>query len=100
VKLIEPGPIKTDFYDRSMNVLSARVSKEYKDYFEKGFKNLQNFAVKAPKADKVAQVIYRAASDGTNRLRYPADKAARLLILASKLLPKRLFFAFVRKVVE
>ena len=64
VKIVEPGPIKTGFCDRSME-------------------SMQKAGETEAGPGKAAEVIFRAATDGSLR----------------KLLPDRLFFGVVRGVV-
>ena len=98
VKIIEPGPIKTDFYDRSMDVMSDPELKVYDDYVSRAMPNMQKAGETAPGPDSVASVIYRAATDGAWKMRYSANSA--LILSLRRLLPDTLFQAFVRKAVS
>jgi NADP-dependent 3-hydroxy acid dehydrogenase YdfG len=94
VKIIEPGIIKTDFYDRSMDVVSKPGLTAYDAFLAKAnaLKTIGDTGV-AP--EKVAEVIYKAATDGTWKMRYQINSA--LLLWARKLLPDAAFFGIVRK---
>ncbi len=94
VKIIEPGPIKTDFYDRSMDVMSKPGLTAYDTYVRRVMAIMQKAGATAPGGGLVAKVIYRAATDGSHRLRYSANSA--LLLTARKLLPDRVFNFLVR----
>jgi NAD(P)-dependent dehydrogenase (short-subunit alcohol dehydrogenase family) len=98
VKIIEPGPIKTDFYDRSMDLVTKPGLTAYDSYVARVMPNMQKAGATAPGGSLVAGVIFRAATDGSSRLRYSAN-ATPILILR-KLLPDRLFNAIVRLAVE
>lgn len=77
VKVVAPGGMKTDFAIRSMEVgqhqayekLTAEVSKGY------SAEQLENYT----KAEDVAQIIYEAATDNKNQLRYVAGNDANAL---------------------
>ena len=97
VKIIEPGPIKTDFYDRSMDVMKKEGLNAYDSFVETAMPNMQLSGLNAPGPDIVAKCIYRAATDGTKRLRYPVNSGGILLL--RKLLPDRLFMWIVRRAV-
>jgi NAD(P)-dependent dehydrogenase (short-subunit alcohol dehydrogenase family) len=80
VKLIEPGGIKTDFAGRSMDAWDITNFPEYKDYMAKMTArftdpaNTKNFGT----PEMVAETIYNASTDGTDRLRYLVGKDAKL----------------------
>lgn len=97
VKIVEPGPIKTDFYDRSMDLVSRPGLTAYDAFAARAMPKMQEAGAKAPGPDAVAKVVLRAATDGSRRMRYPANSAAILTL--RKLLPDRLFFWVVRKAV-
>ena len=97
VKIIEPGPIKTDFYDRSLDVMSKPGLTAYDEFVGRAMPALQKAGVTAPGPEVVARVIYRAATDGSRRLRYPANSAAVLLL--RRLLPTSLFMGVVKRLI-
>lgn len=77
VKLIEPGLIKTDFTGRSFEFSNDASLHEYQNIVEKlvsAFNNPDN-----PGSDPmlVAQTIYKAATDGSDVLRYVVGEDAR-----------------------
>ncbi len=69
VKIIEPGGINTEFSKGSMQ---TAVSDPYQASLTKFLALFKNLNSKAPKPESVAKVIYRAANDSGNRLRYLA----------------------------
>jgi NAD(P)-dependent dehydrogenase (short-subunit alcohol dehydrogenase family) len=95
VKIIEPGPIKTDFYDRSMDVTSKPGLTAYDEFVAKAMPVMQQAGATAPGPELVAQTIYKAATDGSARLRYPVN--ANTILWARRLLGPRLFMGFVRR---
>jgi short-subunit dehydrogenase len=97
VKVIEPGPIKTDFYDRSMDLTTKEGLTAYDEFINKAMPNMQKAGENAPGGELVANVIYNAVTDGTWKMRYSAN--SRMILLARKFLPDSLFFAVVRSAV-
>ena len=77
VKIIEPGPINTNFGTRSMQ---KAVSEPYRASLKKMMDLGDRQMPKMPKADGVAKVIYRAANDTSNRLRYLAKPGPFMLM--------------------
>lgn len=97
VRLIEPGVIKTDFYDRSMDQNITPEWKEvYAEFLEKADTNASR---NGATSEVVAKIIYQAAIDNGDRLRYVVGQDARLVSIIRKLLPESLFFAIFKKFV-
>lgn len=95
IKLIEPGAINTDFYGRSMNVLSKENLTAYQPHFNLNF--WENAGKNAPTPDLVAKTIYKAATDNSHKLRYPVTFQAKGLIFLRWLLPEKVFNWSLRK---
>jgi NAD(P)-dependent dehydrogenase (short-subunit alcohol dehydrogenase family) len=93
VKLIEPGVIKTDFYDRSLEPVScAALANEYGDILKRGERRASGAADRnGTEPEVVARTIYRAATDGSSRLRYTVGNDARLVAIMRRVLPERVF---------
>lgn len=74
IKTVSPGGIKTDFMSRSADVSGHPV---YEKWFEKLFAgfNEDNFTP----AIEIAEVVYEAATDGKDQLRYVAGEDAKSL---------------------
>jgi len=97
VKIIEPGAIKTDFYDRSLEVLTRPGLTAYDGFVARAMRTMQKAGADAPGPEIVARTIYRAATDGRHRLRYPANSASVLLL--RRLLPTGVFMGLVKRLV-
>lgn len=97
VKIIEPGPIKTDFYDRSQSVTKKEGLTAYDSFVERALASIQHAGETAPDGRVVAETIYQAVSDGSWKMRYPVN--SRLILTARRLLPDLLFLPIVRKAV-
>lgn len=99
VKIIEPGAIKTDFYERSMDLMKNPKITAYDSYVSKAMSNMQKSGETGSSPDDVAKVIYKAATDGSWKLRYPASGNAGPILILRKLLPDGMFNAIIRSVV-
>lgn len=97
VKIIEPGPIKTDFYDRSADRSSNPDFPEYEALSDRVLTKLNQIGTTGASPDVVAKTIYKASTDNSWKLRYPADPLAKQLLFARKLLPDFLFTKLIRQ---
>ncbi|UFH57682.1 SDR family oxidoreductase [Spirosoma sp. KNUC1025] len=80
VKIIEPGAIATDFAGRSLDFSHDQTQTEYGSIVGKIATGMSAFFDGASPASMVASVIYQAATDGSNQLRYTAGTDAQQLI--------------------
>ncbi|MEM1321108.1 MAG: SDR family oxidoreductase [Bacteroidota bacterium] len=84
VKIVEPGGVATDFGGRSMDMQHNPELTEYNEFFEKFSeaigKTMDPSMMSTP--ELVANVIYEAATDGTETLRYTAGPDAEQLMAA------------------
>jgi len=98
VKIVEPGSIKTDFSGRSMDFQHNEELTEYKE-FASGVMNTFDQLMSSEKRnspDLVADVIFNAATDGTNTLRYIAGQDAEQLIDARKAMSDAEFIGMMK----
>jgi NAD(P)-dependent dehydrogenase (short-subunit alcohol dehydrogenase family) len=100
VKNVEPGAIKTDFYERSMDLFKKEGLTEYDNYEQIAYKNSQAAGETAPGPEVVAKTIFKAATDGSSKLRYPASTQSSMLLFVRWLLPLNWFMGIVRSIVE
>ncbi|MBD2329128.1 SDR family oxidoreductase [Alkalinema sp. FACHB-956] len=96
VKIIEPGPIKTDFYGRSMNRAKKADLTVYDAYAEKVLPKIDQNGEFGSPPEVTAEAIYRAVTDGRWRLRYPGGGNASFLLTLRKLLPDGLWTQVMR----
>ena len=80
VKIIEPGAIATDFTGRSLDFSNDESMTEYQPIVGKLMAATQAMFGQASPASVVAGVIYEAATDGTDQLRYAAGEDAKAII--------------------
>lgn len=94
VKIIEPGPIKTDFYDRSQDLTHKEGLTAYDDFAEKVIPNMKKAGEEAPDGLVVAQTIYEAATDGSKKIRYGVNTKG--ILHARRFLPESLFYKIIK----
>ncbi len=101
VKLIEPGVIRTDFFERSLDpVDSTALTEAYGKILKRGEKRTGERILRTgSEPHAVAQTIYRAATDGSWRLRYSVGLDAWQVSLLRRLLPEGLFYWVLEKAV-
>ncbi len=96
VKIIEPGAIKTDFYERSNDSTITNSPIEYKPLCEKAFKKYEKTEAGATLPEKVAKTIYASATDGSKKLRYPVGPDAKSLLFLRNFLPDSVYAGIVK----
>jgi NAD(P)-dependent dehydrogenase (short-subunit alcohol dehydrogenase family) len=74
IKTVSPGGIKTDFLNRSAEIGSHPVYEKWMQQLFAGFSE-DHFS----SAEQIAEVVYEAATDGKNKLRYVAGEDAQAL---------------------
>src|SRR5260221_12112702 len=97
IKMIEPGAVKTDFYNRSLETVTM---KDYDHYMKKvsGLVGVaDDFGVPA---EHVAKTIFEAANDNSFKQRYIVGILASWLLTARKYLPDWFYNFIVRSQTE
>ena len=87
VKLIEPASIRTDFHKRSLHVFRKQDVSGYDELEDSVLNGMKKRNKKAPGPEVVAKTIFKAATDGKKKLRYPAGKQAKMILLSRSLIP-------------
>lgn len=78
VKLIEPGGVNTDFSGRSFVFSNDESLEEYQPLVESFIEAMSNMDTsRNQNAQEVAEVIWEAATDGSDQLRYISGNDAR-----------------------
>jgi NAD(P)-dependent dehydrogenase (short-subunit alcohol dehydrogenase family) len=80
VKIVEPGMVKTDFAGRSFDFSNDASLVEYQPVVQALMSALGPMADMASPPEGVAEVIYQAATDGKDQLRYEAGADAEQLL--------------------
>jgi len=79
LKIVEPGGYKTEFAGRSMTLFNVEGLADY----QTPFNNFMAMIARWPMSENITEVadaIYEAATDGTEKLRYPVGHDAAQLI--------------------
>lgn len=96
VKLIEPGSVKTDFFGRSSDRANMTGVTAYEAYSAEQFAVMDGIGASGSTSEEAARVIFRAASDGSKRLRYSVGLDAMAIMAARNLLPDGVFRAMIK----
>lgn len=80
VKIVEPGMIATEFSGRSFDFSNDESMVEYQKIVGALMGAMPAMAQNASPSSVVAEVIFEAATDGKNQLRYTAGEDAKILI--------------------
>lgn len=96
VKIIEPGAIKTDFYDRSADFAHDRALTEYNGIVDKAVPRMNRVGTKAGPPRTVAEAIYAAATDHSSKLRYVVGSDAKSLLMVRAMIPNSTYRNLIR----
>ena len=99
VKLVEPGGVATDFGGRSMDFQHNEGFTEYNEFVGgtmAAFQNMMNPDTMS-KPDLIADVIFEAASDGKDTLRYKAGADAEQLLSARSQMDDASFIGMMKQ---
>jgi len=80
VKIVEPGMIATDFAGRSFDFSNDENMSGYQHIVSALMNAMPGMSQNASPASLVAEIIYEAATDGKNQLRYSAGEDAKVLL--------------------
>ncbi|MES0873889.1 SDR family oxidoreductase [Sinimarinibacterium thermocellulolyticum] len=97
VKLIEPGAIKTDFYERSADFVHDRALSAYNAIVDKGMRRMRKAASRGAAPEAVADAIWKAATDGSSRLRYVVGADAKGLLALRRVVPDGVYRRLIAK---
>lgn len=96
VKIVEPGAIQTDFAGRSLDVLKKDGLTAYDDFVKRFRENWAAGRRPSP-PELVAEVIYQAATDGTDQLRYVVGEDAKMVLDTRAKISQEEYNAMIRK---
>jgi NAD(P)-dependent dehydrogenase (short-subunit alcohol dehydrogenase family) len=96
VKIIEPGAIKTDFYERSADFVHDRALTEYNALVDKGMRRMTKAGLKGAPPRIVAEAIWKAATDGSSKLRYVVGSDAKGLLAMRRLISDGMYHSMIK----
>ena len=96
LKIVEPGGYKTEFAGRSMGFYGVGSIDDYREPYDLFVKNLSKWPM-SENLGEVADVIFAAATDGTEKLRYPVGHDAEPLMEMRRQLDD---IAFKKRMIE
>ncbi len=96
VKIIEPGMIRTDFSGRSFDFVNDASLEEYQPIVGSMQGVFSHFAATMSEPEVVAEVIWQAATDNSDQLRYRAGADAEFLLDARKKEDDETFFSLIK----
>lgn len=80
VKIVEPGAIATEFAGRSFDFQASEDLTEYQSLVNNLWDAFGSILENASPASLVAEVIYEAATDGSDQIRYTAGEDAKMFM--------------------
>ncbi|MEM1329564.1 MAG: SDR family oxidoreductase [Planctomycetota bacterium] len=96
IKVVEPGAIETDFGGRSFDFTNDESIEEYQHTVGAVMSFMESVTGDASPARDVAQVIWDATHDETDKLRFPAAGGAENFLAGRAAATDEAFFAGVR----
>jgi short-subunit dehydrogenase len=99
VKLVLPGNIKTNFFNALITTDVSQLP-DYQRNQELALGSLVEMNQKGTTPQDVAEVIFKSATDGSNRLRYLAGSDVKLFLRLRSLLPDGLFFKIIKSQIK
>lgn len=91
VRIVEPGPIATDFYGRSMDDADGTSPPPGYEWARATSDAMVASGANGATPESVARTIVRAAQSRGGRLRWPAGRTAWLLLTLQRVLPAPAF---------
>lgn len=98
MKVVEPGAIATDFGGRSLDAWDASAFPDYAAFMEKVNRTRESYVKNASPPERVAEVVYQAATDPSDRMRYLAGADARRVVPLRRLLGSRLQMRMIKRI--
>jgi hypothetical protein len=95
--VIEPGAIKTDFGGRSQDAWDVSRVPDYAPFMDKVKAARARYVQNSSTPELVAEVIYEAATDPSDRMRYAVGSDARRFIPLRRLLGAGLMMRMIKQ---
>jgi len=100
VKIVQPGLApSTSFAANSGDRAEKMIPPAYADYAGRYLKSMQEYPTAYTSAEDVAEAVHRAATDGSDQLRYPAGADSVMLAELRGSLPEQEFLTRIRSLI-
>ena len=96
VRIIEPGPINTNFYGRSQETSEGDARRYYEPQVSRFLEFMKRSGDGAPDGSVVAQAVWDALTDDSRKLRYPVNTKG--LLFLRRVLPAGAFRMVTRSI--
>jgi hypothetical protein len=97
VKIVQPGLApSTSFAANSGGRCDNLIPLAYSDYAARYLQSMQNYPTAYTSAEDVAEAAFAAATDGLDKLRYPAGADSEMLAELRRSLSEEGFIARIR----
>jgi NAD(P)-dependent dehydrogenase (short-subunit alcohol dehydrogenase family) len=96
VKIVEPGAIKTEFYEGSRKFITPTDTSDYDAFVAIGEKVNMDAGAKGEDPIVIAETIFKAANHRGSKLRFAKGAPAPMLLTMRKYLPDSLWFMVVK----
>lgn len=80
VRIVEPGGVKTDFATRSLVIAQSDTIRDYDKMFANAIAAFTAITQHASDPHVIAKVIFEAATDDSDKIRYAAGEDAKLML--------------------
>ena len=97
LKLVEPGPIVTEFYGKGRQFVKPEFTSAYDSFIGRFNDAAEKVMKEAEGPDVVAKTIFKAATDQSDKMRYAVGRPGPMLLMMRKILSDKLYFLLVRK---
>tara|TARA_R110001599_G_scaffold96465_10_gene249420 strand:+ start:2161 stop:3021 length:861 start_codon:yes stop_codon:yes gene_type:complete len=96
VKLIEPGSVKTAFFQGSSDRENSTGECAYAEFSKAQLAVMDEIGANGTSKEATAEVIFKSAIDQSSRIRYSVGLDAKVLMAARRVLPDAVFMQLIK----
>ncbi len=96
VKLIEPGSVKTAFFQGSSDRENSTGERAYAEFSQAQLAVMDEIGANGTSKEATAEVIFKSAIDQSSRIRYSVGLDAKVLMAARRVLPDAMFMQLIK----
>lgn len=94
---IEPGPIKTDIWQKNLNSMEKYADTDYNDVLQKADKMIENAEKSALPVTRISELIFKCLTKKNPKTRYIVQKNKLVFKLLAFYMPDKLVDWFIHK---